>query len=56
MVSDVEFHIMDNDTRDEIDTCEDCVFFDGEECTGHLAGIERYSRSKSCIGFEPILN
>ena len=35
--------------------CGDCVYFNGEECTGNMhEGSERYHDSEACEEFEQI--
>ncbi len=57
MVDETEFDIIDADDRSEHSTCDDCIYFTGEECDGFVnEGSERYADDDICEDFEPKLN
>ena len=37
-----------NDT----DVCGDCVYYNGERCTGKFEGLERYAGSTACDEYD----
>ena len=59
MVDKIEFEIIDADSRNEPDTCGDCIFYTGEECNGpswSREGGEVYDDTNACDCFDPITN
>lgn len=54
MVDEIEFMHMDSQSEVSLpDVCGDCIYFNGEECTGKLEGNEKYTDSVACDEFDP---